>query len=198
MSLNKRELKGLLKSFTFAFRGLIYCIKNERNMRIHITAALIVLPFSFIYDLTRPEYAILILIMGMVMVCELINTAIETLVNLGSESYDSLARIAKDVAAGAVLMCAIAALMVAVALFGHKDKLLNTLIKISTTPYYLIFFIILILIGILFIFKGFKPNKGLNRKKKDEVKIYTPKPSVYKYSNNTEEVKIYTLNQNKK
>lgn len=197
MKIENRELKGLLKSFVYAARGLVYCIKNERNMRIHITAAAIVLSFSFIYDLNRTQYGVLILIMGLVMVCELINTAMEALVNLGSDSYDSLARIAKDVAAGAVLMCSIAAVMVGVSLFGHPYKLLNALIKILTNPILIIYFVLLTTLGILFIFKVPKKRPHI-KNRNDEVKVYIPKSNAI--SDKTEysdDVKIYRLKSSK-
>lgn len=197
MKLNNKEIKSLFKSFVYAFRGLLYCIKNERNMRIHIVVASLVLPFAFIYGLTRAEYAILIVIMGLVMVCELINTAIEALVNLGAPSYESLARIAKDVAAGAVLMCSLVAVGIAIALFVHPDKLFKTILLIITFPPYLIFFLIVIVLGIIFIFKGFG-NKGYLRKKGiDEVKIYHPKPlSVRGFVDGDDEtIKIYSIDK---
>lgn len=199
MKLNNREIRSLLKSFVYAFRGLWYCIKNERNMRIHIVTATIVLPFSFIYGLTGPEYAILIIVMGLVMVCELINTAIEALVNLGSPSYESLARIAKDVAAGAVLMCAMLSVGVAVALFLHPAKLLDTILCILTTPPYLILFLLLISLGIVFIFKGVNRKKILGKKSADKVKIYYPGHSSVKniIEDGDDTVKIYTINHNK-
>ncbi|WP_069988905.1 diacylglycerol kinase family protein [Massilioclostridium coli] len=172
MKFNNKEFKGLVKSFSYAFRGIWFCIKNERNMRIHITASVFVLAFSFIYGLTPNQYAILALTLGSVMMCELVNTAIEAVVNLTSDSYDNLARIAKDVAAGAVLLCAIAAVGVGIALFGNWDKLLATIQQIISTPWYIIGFALWLVLGIVFIFHGFRPKEHT-----DTVKIYRPKKS---------------------
>lgn len=198
MKLNNREIRSLVKSFLYAFRGLWYCIKNERNMRIHIVTAAIVLPFAFIYGLTRPEYAILITIMGLVMVCELINTAIEALVNLGSPSYESLARIAKDVAAGAVLMCALIAVGIAIALFFHPAKLWDAILCILTTPVYLIFFLLLITAGTIFVFKGVNRNM-FSRKSSEKVKIYYPQHSTARHivDNDDDTIKIYPIDLSK-
>ncbi len=194
MQIHNQEIRGLCKSFVYAFRGLWYCIKNERNMRIHITAGLLILLFSFAYDLTRMGYAVLILTIGMVMVCELINTAIEALVNLGSPAYDSLARIAKDVAAGAVLLCAMAAVCVAVALFGQPDKLRAAVHTIVAHPWYLALFFVVAVLGILFIFKGFGKRPRRSRSA-DEVKLYQPQKNAHSTSfdapQTQADVKIY-------
>lgn len=175
MMINLSELRSLKKSFLFAIRGLIYCIKNERNMRIHIVVAANVILFSIFFDLTRIEYALLFLIIGLVLLCETINTAIEALVNLGAPSYHSLARIAKDVAAGAVLLVSVISVAVAIVLFGHPNKLFDTLIKIVNNPMLFSLFLLLIGGGIVFIFKGFKLNLTKKMKKTEEVKIYKPK-----------------------
>lgn len=199
MKFKMKEIKSLIKSFAFAARGIWFCIRNERNMRIHIVAACAVLLFSFAYDLTRVEYSLLILIMGLVMVCELINTAIEALVDLGTSSYDSLARIAKDVAAGAVFMCALASIGIAVAIFGNIEKLTNAIITIVTNPFYAGAFIILFIFGSLFIFKGVKnirlPSPSFMKVNQEEkVKIYSPKKKENKNHvilSQEEDVRIY-------
>lgn len=165
-----KEIRSLVKSFSYAFRGLWFCIRNERNMRIHIVASVLVLLFSLIFGLTRVELAVLSVTLGLVMMCELVNTAIEALVNLESPSYDNLARIAKDVAAGAVLMCAIAAVGVALALFLRPEKLAAAFSTILTNPVYTMGFLLLIAAGLIFIFKGPKRERA----NKDAVKVYRP------------------------
>ena len=94
-----QERRALLKSFLYAFRGVRFCVKSERNMRIHLAAAVIVTAFSLVYGLNTAEYAVLFLTIGFVIVCEAVNTSIEAMVNLESPAYHDLARIAKDVAA---------------------------------------------------------------------------------------------------
>lgn len=138
-----------------------------------------VLLFALIYGLSRVEFSLLILIMGLMMVCELVNTAIEALVDLGTSSYDSLARIAKDVAAGAVFMCSFAAIGIGIALFGQWDKLLHTFIVILQTPFYAISFLLILLFGSIFIFKGvknvhIKAPAFMRVKEQEAVKIYSP------------------------
>ena len=97
------RVRSFTRSFLNAFKGVAYCIRNERNMRIHLTIAAYVLVFSVFYNLTAFEYAILFIIIGLVLAAEAVNTAVEAIVNLNIECYNKLARVAKDVSAGAVL-----------------------------------------------------------------------------------------------
>ncbi|MDE5991972.1 MAG: diacylglycerol kinase family protein [Oscillospiraceae bacterium] len=111
-------MRALLKSFLYAFRGILAAVKTQRNMRIHLTAVVYVTAFSFFYDLTRTEYALLALTFGAVISFEMINTAVEAAVDISSPDYSENAGLAKDVAAGAVLVAAIFAVVVGVLLFG--------------------------------------------------------------------------------
>lgn len=152
----KNELKNLTKSFSYAFKGIAYCVKNERNMRIHICMAVLVSMFSYCYGVNSSQYIFIVICMGLVISGEMINTAIETLTNLEAPSYNRLARIAKDVAAGAVLISAILSMIVGGIIFLNPQRLLDTIIKIVINPIYLISFILAIIISIIFIFKGSK------------------------------------------
>lgn len=107
----------LLRSFGYAFQGLWRCINYERNMRIHIVAALYVLVFSLFFDLTAVQYGVLFVLIGLVMALELINTALEAAGNAITTKRDPNIKILKDTAAGAVLIFAIAALAVAAVFF---------------------------------------------------------------------------------
>lgn len=111
-------MKSFLKAFVYAWQGISHAVRTQRNMRVHLTAVVYVTAFSFFYDLTRAEYALLALTFGAVISAELINTAIEAAVDLCSPERHSLAKIAKDAAAGAVLAAAIFAVVVGVLLFG--------------------------------------------------------------------------------
>ncbi len=104
-------------SFRFAFRGIWYCLKNERNFRIHLVAACYVLFFSRFYGFARAETVVLLLTVMLVIAAEMINTAIERLVDMLSPSYNPLARLAKDIAAGAVLIFALTAVVTGVVMF---------------------------------------------------------------------------------
>lgn len=106
-----------LKSFKYAFRGIIYCINNERNMRIHTVMALYVFVFSFFFHLTRTEYAVLFLTCAMVISAELVNTVSEELSDFSAASFNPVVRIVKDMASGAVLVNAVFAVAVGICLF---------------------------------------------------------------------------------
>lgn len=105
------------KSFRYAFRGIVYCINNERNMRFHTVAALYVLVFSFFFSFSRVEYGLLFLAVAGVMAAELFNTVAEELSDLAASSFHPVVRIVKDMAAGGVLVCALFAAGVGVCLF---------------------------------------------------------------------------------
>lgn len=147
---------NLGKSFGYAFRGLWCCVKNERNMRIHLVAALLVGLFSVLFGLETLEYVVLIVVIALVLVLEMLNTAMESIVDFQSPTYTLGAKLAKDIAAGAVLLMSLAAVVVGVFLFivNRTDRLLDTLVYICESPYWLVIFILLIAVGFLFIING--------------------------------------------
>jgi len=109
---------NLLISFQRAFAGIWYVLRTQRNMRIHllVTGAIVVL--GLWVGLSRTEWAILTLTIGMVLVAEAFNTMAEAAVDLATAEYHPLAKIAKDVAAGAVLLTAITAVVVGLFILG--------------------------------------------------------------------------------
>ncbi len=111
----------IFKSFVLAFSGIIHCIINERHMRIHTIATLYVFVFSMFFDFTRIEYMILCLTVSLILSCEMMNTAIEEITDLSSSSYNPFAKVAKDIAAGAVLLSAIFAVVIGVFLFWQPE-----------------------------------------------------------------------------
>lgn len=113
----ERESEGLLHSFRYAFAGLWYALRTQRNLRIHLSAAIIVVLLGALLGLSSVEWALLALTIGAVVVSELFNTVIEALVNLVSPERHPLAKVAKDVAAAAVLCMAIMAVAVGLAVF---------------------------------------------------------------------------------
>ena len=112
---------GFLRSFVYAGRGIWFCIRHERNFRIHMVAAAYVLIFAPYFSLTRGEWAALLAIIGLVTAAEAVNTAVEQTVNLAAPRRRMRARVAKDVAAGAVLLCAVAAAAAGVFLFARWE-----------------------------------------------------------------------------
>ncbi len=105
------------KSFQYAFEGILTCIKKERNIKIHLIMMLLVIICGFIFHLTKIEWMICILLFGLVISLEILNTAIEAIVDLCSPDYHPLAKVAKDCGAGAVLVSAIAAAIIGLMIF---------------------------------------------------------------------------------
>jgi diacylglycerol kinase len=114
------ERNHLFRAFGCAFAGIWHCVCWERNMKIHLAAMLAVLSLAWWLELSRDEWMILILTIAFVLMAELFNTAVEAVVDLVSPGYHPLAKIAKDVAAGAVLLAALAALAVGYLLFFSR------------------------------------------------------------------------------
>ncbi len=141
-------MKGLIRSFVYAFNGIKYAVLTERNFRIHLAAIFFVLYFSFLYGLEVSQYGILALILAIVPSLELVNTAIENAVNVKTEGFNSYAKIAKDSAAAAVLISAIASLGVAVSLFSDLEKLVVAIRTAISLPH----LIILVLAAIFWIY----------------------------------------------
>jgi diacylglycerol kinase len=107
--------KKLFMSFTYAFKGIFRTIANERNLRIHLTCVTYMVSILFFTDwfvLSRTDWAVLMLACSGVIGGEIVNTAIENAVNLASEEYTQYGKIAKDAAAGAVLVSAVFAVIV--------------------------------------------------------------------------------------
>jgi diacylglycerol kinase len=104
--------RTVLHSFYYAWQGVVYCLKTQPNMRVHLLAAVCVCGLGWRLALPSSEMAILLLTIALVFVTEMLNTAVEKVVDLVSPQYHPLAKIAKDTAAGAVLVAALIASVV--------------------------------------------------------------------------------------
>jgi len=116
------KANSFLQSFQYALSGLWYTVCSQRNMKIHLAAAGLALAFAWCFDFEPWEYAVLVLTIGAVLVAEAINTAIETVVDLISPERHPLAKLAKDIAAGAVLISAAVSVFTAYLLFWPRIK----------------------------------------------------------------------------
>ena len=127
---------NLLHSFNWAFDGIVHVLRHERNMWIHFTIAGLVLVAGLFFALTRLEVIALLVAISFVLIAEMINTSVEHIVDMITQAEDPRARIAKDVAAGAVLIAAVNA--VAVAYLVFYDKLTSVpytvLSRLRTSP----------------------------------------------------------------
>lgn len=110
--------KSLIRSFKYAFAGLFHAIKYNRNLKIDLVIALIIIAFSIFFHVNSYEKVILGITILLVISSEMINTAIEEMVNLITNEHQKEAKIAKDVAAGMVLVTAIGSVIVGILIFA--------------------------------------------------------------------------------
>ena len=110
--------RNLFDSFRHAFEGVGYVLRTQRNMRIHMSIAGAVVVLGLFLDLAFTQWAVLALTIGLVLVGEMLNTAVEALVDLVSPDYHILAKIVKDVMAGVILMTAIFSVIVGLLVLG--------------------------------------------------------------------------------
>ncbi len=109
--------KKIVKSFKDAIKGILYIFKTQRNFRIQVVCFVIATSTAFILKLSFAEIAVIIFAGGLVMIGEMINTGMETLVDLISPDYHPLAGRIKDIAAGAVLVSSIIAVIIGIIIF---------------------------------------------------------------------------------
>ena len=107
----------LVSSFRYAFAGLAYLLWTQRNAKIHTALGLLAVGLGFALGIDRYEWLALMLAITMVLAAEGVNTAVEAAVDLASPGYHPLAKVAKDVGAGTVLLTAIAAVVVGIVIF---------------------------------------------------------------------------------
>ena len=112
--------KNLLTSFKYAFQGILPAFKQERNLKIHTCFVLLVIIAGIWLKISYIEWLICILLFGVVLAAELINTAIETTVDLVTQEIQPLAKQAKDIAAAAVLVLAITSSIIGLMIFLPK------------------------------------------------------------------------------
>lgn len=105
--------RSILWSFNYAIEGMVYALRTQRNMRIHVALAVLTLCGALVLRVDGRSLAAIVFAISLVFVTELINTAVEAAVDVATDHYDPLAKIAKDVSAGAVLVAAANALVVA-------------------------------------------------------------------------------------
>jgi len=155
-----------IESFNHAIAGLIHAIRTQKNMKIHLTAAIFVLFFSLLFDLSRVELSLIIIAISLVIFAELINTAVEIIIDILTQDYSFKARIAKNISAAAVVVAAGNAIFIAYLVFFKKaqELSLNLVINLRHEPLHLIFinlFLIFILvITIKSIFISGTPLRG--------------------------------------
>ena len=118
-------MKKFLKCFVYAFRGIVFCLANERNMRVHLCFTVYMFGYLTVYDffdVSRTGFAVLFTLCALVMSLEAVNTAVERAVDFAAKGEISpLAKVAKDSCAGAVLISAIAAVAAGIAILWQPE-----------------------------------------------------------------------------
>lgn len=143
------QLQKFIGSFNAAVEGFIYVLKTERNMRTHFLAALFFLLLGIYLRFSAIEIMILAVTITLVLVAEMMNTAIELIVDMIQKEFHPVARIIKDVSSGAVLLTAINATIVGYILFYKKIPFhVDTqLINVRTTPWHITFIALILVFG---------------------------------------------------
>jgi diacylglycerol kinase (ATP) len=109
----------LLDSFNYAFEGIIHVLRTQRNLRIHFAIAIVVIAAAAALGVDRMELIALLIVIAFVLVAEMVNSAIEGAIDVSTTSFDPNAKLAKDVAAGAVLISTVTAIAVGYLVFAH-------------------------------------------------------------------------------
>ena len=131
-----RRPPTIVESFNFAIEGIIHVLRTQRNMRIHFAVAVAVLIAALVFDISRLELIALLIAISFVLIAEMVNTAIEGAVDVASTSFDPMAKLAKDIGAGAVLIAAINAIAVGYLVFSGQvaDESSRLLDRLSEAP----------------------------------------------------------------
>jgi diacylglycerol kinase (ATP) len=131
-----RRTPSIFESFNYAIEGIIHVLRTQRNMRIHFAIAIGVLVAALAFDVSRLELIALLIAIVFVLIAEMFNTAVEAAVDVASTSFDPMAKLAKDIGAGAVLIAAINAIAVGYLVFSGQvaEKSSRLLDRLSETP----------------------------------------------------------------
>lgn len=150
------KIRKLIDSFNYAISGLIYALKTQRNMKIHFAIGSIVIIASLFMHFSKIELIVLFFAVVLVIIAEMINTAIEVTVDLYTKTFHPLARIAKNVAAGAVLVAALNSVLVAYVLFFNRLTPIteNILYRVQQSPGHLTFVSLMLVIVVVIAIKS--------------------------------------------
>jgi diacylglycerol kinase (ATP) len=159
--------QNLRESFGSAIEGFIYVLKTQRNMRLHFLFAALIIILSFLVNPERSERLALVISICLVLLTEMLNTAVELAIDMISDKFHPIARIVKDVCAGCVLIATINAFVVGYFVFIRDDislKIMQGVLKIRQSPWHLtlislIAVMSLVIFGKIFFHKG-TPLRG--------------------------------------
>jgi diacylglycerol kinase (ATP) len=120
--MNVGRSPSILQSFNFAFEGIIHVLRTQRNMRIHFAISIAVLIAALAVGVRRLELVALLMAISFVLIAEMLNTALEAGIDVATTSFDPLAKLAKDIAAGAVLIATVNAVAVGYLVFVERIR----------------------------------------------------------------------------
>jgi diacylglycerol kinase (ATP) len=131
-----RKAPTVFDSLNYAVEGIIHVLRTQRNMRIHFAVAVVVLVAALIVNVTKLELIALLISITFVLITEMINTAIEGAIDIATTSFDPMAKLAKDIAAGGVLIASVNALAVGYLVFAGKvaDRSAHLLDRLRQAP----------------------------------------------------------------
>ncbi len=151
------EKTKLVDSFNYAIEGLIYVLRSQRNMRLHFLFAILLLLVGIYLNLSKIELLVLLMAIAFVLFAEMFNTAIEYTVDLVSNTVNPLARIIKDIGAGAVLLASITGLIVFYIIFSRHFSVPfeDVIIKIKQSPWHMTFIALIVVLSMVIAGKVF-------------------------------------------
>jgi diacylglycerol kinase (ATP) len=134
--MSTRKAPTLVDSFNYAFEGIIHVLRTQRNMRLHFFIAFVVIVVALIVNVTKLELIALLISIAFVLIAEMLNTAIEAAIDIATTSFDPMAKLAKDIAAGAVLIAAANAVAVGYLVFSGRvaDRSADLLDRLRQAP----------------------------------------------------------------
>jgi diacylglycerol kinase (ATP) len=133
--MSRRPL-SVVESFNYAIEGIVHVLRTQRNMRIHFAIAVAVLALAAAVGVTKIELMLLLIAIAFVLITEMINTAVEATIDVATTSFDPMAKLGKDIAAGAVLIATVNAVAVGYLVFAGKaaDKSARVLDRLRDAP----------------------------------------------------------------
>jgi diacylglycerol kinase (ATP) len=148
---------SLVESFNYAFEGIIHVLRTQRNMRIHFLFAFVVLIAALVTGVSKFELVALLIAIAFVLIAEMLNTALEGAIDVATTSFDPMAKLAKDIAAGAVLIATVTAVAVGYLVFADRlrDPSLRLLDELREAPFELTLIALVLTIMIVIAAKAY-------------------------------------------
>jgi diacylglycerol kinase (ATP) len=152
-----KRTPSILESFNFAFEGIIHVLRTQRNMRIHFVVAAAVLVAAIATGVDRLELIALLLAISFVLIAEMVNTAIEAAIDVATTAFDPLAKLAKDIAAGAVLISTVNAVAIGYLVFSNQfaNRSSHLIDRIRDAPAELTLIMLVLTILVVISFKAY-------------------------------------------